>query len=161
MTRSRHPLQPFASALALLALVLRLLLPLLHDPRAHAVPGDGGATASGGCACVASGTTAPWWQASIAADDRERASAGAVEREHQRDGRERERDGDQVLAAEAPGHCLACAEAHLPPAPPAPWSLLPPLAAAPTPTIAAPRAPPRPAPERSQHHSRAPPTARA
>jgi hypothetical protein len=141
-------MQLLASTLALVALVLRLLLPLLHDGHAHAQPGDGG-TAGDACACVAP-ATAPWWQAPSDADaaDGERGS-------------KRERGGDHITAAPAPGHCLACAEAHLPPAPPPPFFDVPQLAAAPTPTTAAPRAPPRPAPERSQHHSRAPPHAHA
>lgn len=139
-------MQLLASTLALVALVLRLMLPLLHDGHAHAPRADDSA-ARDACACAVP-VTAPWWQAAGDAD----AADGE---------RERERGGDHFAAAAVHGHCLACAEAQLPPAPPAPFFDVPQLAAAPTPTVAAPRAPPLKSPERSQHHSRAPPHAHA
>lgn len=147
----RAPVTPFrrrpqllASTLAVLALVLRLLLPLLHDPRAHGLVVDAGGAEASSCACVERVSSTPWWQLT---DDTE--------------GDERDPSGDHIAAAAAGGHCLACAEAHLPAAPPPPPIDVPQLAAAPTPTVAAPRAPPRQASERSQHQSRAPPHARA
>lgn len=140
----RCRLQLLASTLAFLALAVRLLLPLLHDPRAHAEIGDRDGGSASGCACVATSSAMPWWQG-----DRDAT------------GDERERGGDQIDAAPATAHCLACAEAHLPPAPPPPPFDEPQLACAPTPTTAAPRAPPHAAAERSQHHSRAPPHAHA
>lgn len=143
---SRRTPQLLATALALVALALRLMLPLLHDPRAHAAIGDRDGGLASACACVETNSGTPWWQANgDATGDRD----------------ERERGGDHITAKATAGHCLACAEAHLPPAPPPPPFDVPQLAAAPTPTTAAPRAPPRAAPERSQHHSRAPPHARA
>lgn len=138
----RRRLQLLASTLAFLALAVRLLLPLLHDPRAHAAINDRDGGTASGCACIASSAAMPWWQ--------EDGNATG-------DGDERERGGDQITAAPATGHCLACAEAHLPPAPPPPPFDEPHLVSAPTPTTAAPRAPPLAAAERSQHHSRAPP----
>lgn len=142
----RRTPQLLATALALVALALRLMLPLLHDPRAHAAIGDRDGGVASACACVEASAAMPWWQAD-----------GDTTGDHD----ERKRGGDQITAAPAAGHCLACAEAHLPPAPPPPPFDGPQLAAAPTPTTTAPRAPPRAAPERSQHHSRAPPHARA
>lgn len=148
VTPPRH-LQLLATTLALVALVVRLLLPLLHDPRAHAAVGDAGGAAVG-CACVEAASAMPWWQLRGDADGADDAGND-----------ERERDGEQIAAAPAAGHCLACAEAQLPPAPPPPLLDVPQLTAAPAPTIAAPRAPPQLAAERSQHHSRAPPHAQA
>lgn len=146
----RRTSQLLATALALVALALRLMLPLLHDPRAHAAIGDRDGGFASACACVETHSGTPWWQANgDATGDRD-------ERE-----RERERGDDHITARATAGHCLACAEAHLPPAPPPPPFDVLQLAAAPTPTTTAPRAPPRAAPERSQHHSRAPPHARA
>lgn len=146
MTPFRRSPQLLATTLALLALVVRLLLPLLHDPRAHAAIGAADGGAASGCACIDASSALPWWQADGNANgDRD----------------EGERGSDQIAAAPAAGHCLACAESHLPPAPPPSPIAVPQLTAAPTPTTAAPRAPPRAAPERSQHHSRAPPHAHA
>ena len=142
MSPSPRPTRLLPLTLALVALVLRLLLPLLHYPGAQAAIADRDGGTASGCACIATSAAMPWWQ--------EDGNATG-------DGDERERGGDQITAAPATGHCLACAEAHLPPAPPPPPFDEPHLVCAPTPTTAAPRAPPLAAAERSQHHSRAPP----